>query len=127
MQGTQKYVAAAFLVLGVVVWVSLNKLLGEILLIADLPNPALIGSDFTMSTLLGLAGGLFGGIFAFRHPVASAFAHDVVNELEKVTWPGKKEIRAATTVVIITTLLLAFVMGMFDTVWAKLTGFIYSA
>ena len=40
---------------------------------------------------------------------------------------SRKDTQTATVVVIVTTLIIAAILGVFDLVWAKLTGLIYSA
>ncbi|OGQ18270.1 MAG: preprotein translocase subunit SecE [Deltaproteobacteria bacterium RIFCSPHIGHO2_02_FULL_40_11] len=43
---------------------------------------------------------------------------EVVTELKKVTWPGSKDVRAATIVVIIGVLIAGAMLGVFDTLWS---------
>ena len=52
-------------------------------------------------------------------------ANDVATELGKVTWPTAKEVRAAAIVVVIMTLLSAFIIGAFDFTWSNLTELVY--
>lgn len=126
MQGVQRYVLFAYLVIGVLIWTTLTKLFGALAFYSELPNPALIGNNFTLAHLLGLAGAAGAGFYVYKHPAATTFSTDVVTELEKVTWPSRKETQTATVVVIITTILCALILGVFDAVWAQLTGLIYS-
>jgi preprotein translocase subunit SecE len=125
LQGTQRYLIFAHLLVGFLVWITLDRLFGAITYAADLPNPALIGSSFTLTSLLSLALAAAAGVYAFRHPKAHAFSTDVVTELLKVTWPSRKETQSSTVVVIVTTLILSGILYLFDTVWAQLTGLIY--
>lgn len=125
MQGTERYVIFAHLALALVVWVTLTRLLGGLAYLANIPDPALVGSGFSLTTLIGLIGAGVGTFFLYKHATAHAFANDVVAELRKVTWPSQKETQTATVVVIITSVVLALIMGFFDLVWAQLTGLIY--
>ena len=125
MQGTQRYLIFAYLLAGFLVWITLDRLFGAVVYAADLPNPALIGSGFTLTTLLSLGLAIAAGVFAYRHPRAHAFSTDVVSELRKVSWPNRKETQSATVVVIVTTLIISGILYLFDTVWARLTGLIY--
>ncbi len=61
----------------------------------------------------------------YRHERAHALVDEVVAELRKVTWPGWKEVRAATIITIIMTIISATILGAFDFVWANVTDFIY--
>lgn len=65
------------------------------------------------------------GIGLYRHERVNGLVNEVVAELKKVTWPGAKEVRQATIVVIIMTVLSAAIIGTFDFVWANVTDFIY--
>ena len=68
---------------------------------------------------------LVAGIVAYRNERVFTLANEVAGELKKVVWPGAKEVRQATIVVIIMTLISASILGFFDLIWANLTDFIY--
>lgn len=125
MQGTQRYVVFAYLAMGFLVFMTLDRMLGALFYAVEIPNPGVIGSGFTLVSLIGLvvAAGL--GVFAYRHPRASEFSNEVVTELRKVSWPSRKETQSQTIVVIITTVIIALILGLFDFIWAELTGLIY--
>lgn len=126
MQGTQKYVWVTYMLLALVVWKTFSLALGGIAYFAGLSDPALLGSQFTLTTLVGLVVALGGLAYAVKNPRAWEFSNDVVNELKKVTWPEKQQMQRSTVVVIVTTLIIAFILGLFDFVWGELTGLIYS-
>lgn len=126
MQGTQKYVWVAYLVLTWVVWETLARLLGGAAYFAGVSDPALIGSQFPLTRAIALLVSLGGLAFAIKNPRAFEFSNDVVGELKKVTWPDRQQTQRSTVVVIVTTLIIAFILGFFDFVWAELTGLIYS-
>lgn len=65
------------------------------------------------------------GIALYRNERVYVLANDVASELKKVTWPTRKETQAATIVVIVTVIIAAIVLGLFDMVWAFLTDRIY--
>jgi len=125
VQGTQRYVISFLLVAGVVVWQTLALIFRSITLGFDLPDPAILGNNLPLTTVLALALAIAGGFFAFRHEVANNFLNEVVTELWKVAWPDRKETQNSTVVVIVTTLVISMILGVFDLVWGKLTGFIY--
>ena len=52
------------------------------------------------------------------------FLREVRIELKKVTWPSRKETIAATGMVIILSVLVAFFLGLLDVVLAKAVGII---
>jgi preprotein translocase subunit SecE len=127
VQSTHRYVVFAFLFGGIILWVTLGRLLSAIALGTGLPDPAVLGEQITLTSLLGMAIAIGGGLYAYRHPKLSPFLNDVMAELFKCTWPSKKETRTATIVVIVTALVVAVILGLFDAVWAELTGLIYRA
>jgi len=63
-------------------------------------------------------------LIAYRNERVFAAATEVTRELEKVTWPSRKETSAATVVVIVTVAIAAIVLSTFDLVWMKLSGWI---
>jgi len=126
VQGTQKYVWVAYLLLALVVWKTFSLTLGGIAYFAGLSDPALLGSQFTLTTLIGFVIAVGAVVYAVKSARAWEFSNDVVNELKKVTWPEKQQLQRSTVVVIVTTLVIAFILGLFDFVWGELTGLIYS-
>ena len=45
-----------------------------------------------------------------------------IGELRKVTWPSREEAVALTRIVLIVTLILSALLGIFDFVFARLVG-----
>ena len=65
------------------------------------------------------------GVVLYRSERVHTLASDVAAELQKVTWPTRKETQAATVVVIVTVLVATMILGLFDMVWSSLTDLIY--
>jgi preprotein translocase SecE subunit len=126
VQGTQRYVYFTYLMLGVILATTLAKGLNALAYAAGISDPPVVGSQFTATTLVGIGVALVAGIIAVRNQRAHDFSHEVVAELRKVTWPSRHETQRATVVVIVTTLIISFMLGLFDLAWAKLTGLIYA-
>lgn len=63
-------------------------------------------------------------LVAYRNERVFAAATEVTRELEKVTWPTRKETYAATIVVIVTVAIAALVLTAFDAVWGKIANWI---
>jgi preprotein translocase subunit SecE len=61
-------------------------------------------------------------VVAYRNERVYASVVEVTRELEKVSWPTRKETYAATIVVIVTVLISAFILSGFDVIWSKLTN-----
>lgn len=65
------------------------------------------------------------GITLYRNDRAYGTVNEIANELKKVTWPSAKEVRAATIVVIVMSIISAVILGVFDIVWSNLTELVY--
>ncbi len=65
------------------------------------------------------------GVITYRNQNIYGFINEVAVECNKVTWPGWKDVRAATIVVIIMTIISASILGFFDLIWSKVTQLIY--
>jgi preprotein translocase subunit SecE len=65
------------------------------------------------------------GIALYKNERVFSLASDVATELKKVTWPTRKETQAATLVVVVTVIISAILLGVFDAVWSFLTDRIY--
>ena len=53
------------------------------------------------------------------------FIREVRNELKRVAWPSRDEVRDSTTVVIIVVLILAVFIGLVDRALAYLVSFVF--
>ena len=62
------------------------------------------------------------GIVAYRNERVFATVHDITRELEKVSWPTRKETSAATVVVLVTVAISAVILSGFDAIWAFFTN-----
>jgi preprotein translocase subunit SecE len=60
--------------------------------------------------------------FAYRNERAYSSVVEVTRELEKVTWPTRKETSAATVVVLVTVMVSAIILSTFDAIWAWFTN-----
>ncbi|HVV48073.1 MAG TPA: preprotein translocase subunit SecE [Polyangia bacterium] len=61
-------------------------------------------------------------LVAYRNEKVYASVVDITRELEKVTWPTRKETSAATVVVIITVVIAALILSSFDALWSFFTN-----
>jgi len=65
------------------------------------------------------------GVYSYKSEKIHTYLNEVAAELKKVTWPGAKEVKAASIVVIIMTILSAAILGFFDFIWRMVTNLIY--
>jgi preprotein translocase subunit SecE len=64
-------------------------------------------------------------VVTYRSDRVYGFATEVSGELKKVSWPTGKEVKTATLVVIIMTIISAIIVGLYDFAWSSLTKIIY--
>ena len=81
-------------------------------------------SEFKISIASGVVA-IIAGIVCYRNDRIYTLANEVTGELKKVTWPTAKEIRAATTVVVVMSIISAMILGLFDFAWSNLTELVY--
>jgi len=77
-----------------------------------------------LAALSALAGGGL-AVYLWRHERVNELARETVNELSRVTWPTRPELGAATVVVIVTSIIMAILLGLFDSFWSWITDLIY--
>ena len=81
------------------------------------PNELLInGAAVVLGIVLGL--------MAYKNERFFTAAYDVTHELEKVTWPTRKETTAATVVVMVTVGVASLILAGFDLVWGGLANLV---
>jgi preprotein translocase SecE subunit len=102
--------------------VSVRGLFIPILAKFEAADPQIFGINATS------LGALILGVVSFfvlnRHPKVISFTNEVIDELQKVTWPDKDETVQGTVVVIGLTLFIAAALGIYDYVWAEVTQII---
>ena len=81
-------------------------------------------SEFKISLIAGAVAVITGIVF-YRHDRVYTLANEVAGELKKVTWPTPKEVRTATVVVMVMSIISALILGLFDFVWSNLTELVY--
>jgi preprotein translocase subunit SecE len=78
-------------------------------------------NDLVINGLALLVAGT-AGLVAYRNERVYASVVDVTRELEKVTWPTRKETTAATIVVVVMVLVSAAILSSFDALWSFFTN-----
>jgi preprotein translocase subunit SecE len=121
----KRLVAIFFVFAALAVGVFLEKVLGLLFSYTRWSDPAILGEDWTLTTIVGFAVAAIAAVVAWRTPRVQAVSLEVAAELNKVTWPSMRETRAATVAVVIATFIAAIILGIFDYVWAKLSSLVY--
>ncbi len=121
----KRMVVIFYVLAAVVIGFFLEKVLGLVFGYARWADPAILGEDWTLTTLLGFGIAAVAAVVLWRQPRANAVSLEVAGELKKVTWPTMRETRAATVAVVVATFVAAVILGVFDYVWAKISSLVY--
>lgn len=82
--------------------------------------------DETLVTGIAAIVGILTGFLLYKHPKVKPLADEVAGELSKVTWPSRRETWYSTVVVIVTSIIAAAYLGVFDALWGAFTDLIYA-
>lgn len=126
MQGTQRYVIMAYTAMALLAVMTFSRLFAAVFFAAGVSDAQLLGAGFTVSSLIGMVLGVALAVVLYKNPKSSAFSNEVAAELKNVTWPTKKETQTATTVVIVTTLIMSVIVFFMDNIWGAMTGVIFA-
>jgi len=121
----KRIVAIFYFFAAVVVGIFLEKILGLAFSYARWNDVAVLGDEWTLSTLLGYGIAAVLAVLAWRSPRINAVSMQVAQELERVSWPNLRETRASTVAVVVFTFVAAFLLGIFDLVWSRLSSLVY--
>lgn len=89
-------------------------------------NASVADVQYFWAKLLGFVLAIALGLWAWRSPRTKDPATQVVEEMQRVTWPTFAETRAATWAVVVATLVCAVILGLFDYGWGLVTHQVYS-
>jgi preprotein translocase subunit SecE len=114
-----KTIAFILLALSWLMAVALRGLAIPVMAKFEMGDP-LIGF-ISASAMAAIALGVGTYIALMRNTRVVQFADEVIDELNKVTWPEKDETISSTIVVVGVTLFIAAALGLYDYVWAEVT------
>ena len=116
--GIERWIQLSFMVAALLLmWLFDNAINGIWYLFAD-PSEAIVTAA---SVILGVVG----AIVLYRTPTAYGLVHDVSEEMARVSWPTRKETSQSTIVVVITSIVAAIMLFLFDSVWSAVTDLVY--
>ena len=113
--GPNKFVHLTFALAGLLVAFILSRTVDWVWSYFAKPN------DLVINAFAILVAGS-AAVVAYRNERVYTGVVEVTRELEKVTWPTRKETSAATIVVIVTVLIAAAILSMFDAIWSAFTN-----
>lgn len=125
---TQRILLLSYIVLGLILALVLEQAvaaLGGFGALAFL-NRSLFGLEgWTYATLIAFAIVAAAAVFSWRDQRVHGPAVEVVQELQRVTWPTLAETRTATYAVIVASFVCAIMLGLFDYGWGMITQQVY--
>ena len=120
-----RLVTLSYLGVALVAYVIFDKLFEWIWILAEpLNQVALIGSAFTLTSLIAVIATVLTIFWMKKHPQIDPFIHETVMELRKVTWPGWQDTQRSTVIVIAFSVVLAFSLWFMDQIWERVTDYI---
>jgi len=109
----QRLVSALYVLAGALAWLISNHYVGYFIGYFQLGRKIGIGADVIMHGLpLLIAGGVM--LWMKMNRKVNTFCSDAMLELTKVSFPGSKEIRFGTLIVIVTVVLAGTFFGLVD-------------
>ena len=118
MRSVGSIVGVFYILVGLLFWSFLDKALSALYTLQKWVNSPLLGANFTTTTMIALVVALVVTIVLWKNKKVNAFLRSVVEELKKVTWPTKLETKAATVVVIVFSIIVSLILGVFDYVFS---------
>jgi preprotein translocase subunit SecE len=116
--GTERWVQIGFIALALLlVWLSGNLIQTIWYIFAD--------PDESIVTVASVLTGVVTAAILYRSPSTHAFASEIADELGKVSWPSRKETSNSTVVVVVTSIIAAVMLFLFDTIWSSVTDLVY--
>jgi preprotein translocase subunit SecE len=113
--GANKFIHLTFAVAALLVAFVLAKTTDWVWSYFSKPNDVVVNA----AALLVAGVGTF---VAYRSERTFAAVHDITRELERVSWPTRKETSAATVVVLVTVSIAAVILSGFDAIWSFFTN-----
>lgn len=113
--GANKFIHLTFAVGGLLAAFILSRAADWIWSYFSKPNDLIINA-------FAVCGAAVAAYVAYRNERVFATVHDITRELEKVSWPTRKETSAATVVVLVTVAIAAIILSTFDAIWSFFTN-----
>jgi preprotein translocase subunit SecE len=91
-----------------------------------LHDAPLLGRYVSVTTLVGLCLAVGVIFWMYRKQETFTYVGEVVTELQRVTWPHMEEVKRATMIVIVFTILVSAYLAGCDWMWKNLTDLLLS-
>jgi preprotein translocase SecE subunit len=121
MRAKSTLVGIFFLLAAAVVAIIVSKAAASLFAVLRVTDTALVGDQVTLSRLVGVViAVLLAGAF-FAWPKTKNYIGAVAEELNKVNWPSWAETKVNTLVVVVTSVIAAMILGVFDVTFGLLS------
>lgn len=121
MRAKSTLVGIFFLVAAIIVAIVVSKALASLFATLRVTDTALIGDQVTLSVLIGFVIALLAAGALFAWPKTKNYIGAVAEELNKVNWPTWAETKVNTLVVVVTSVIAAMILGVFDITFGLLS------
>jgi len=124
MRQKSTLVALFFLVVGAMVGFVLHLAVSSLFGVLRVNNTPILGDALPLSALIGAVVGLGAAFAAFSMGRTKTLVGEVLDELNKVNWPTASETRINTAVVVVTSVVAAVILGVFDITFGSLSNWL---
>ena len=118
-----RFVMLTFVVGALLVGVTLNAASSSMVAQFALQNTRVFGL-LSVTSLVAIVGAAGSFAYLIRSRQSLLFTDEIMQELAKVAWPNREETLRASTTVVVTTLLVAGLLGVYDLCWKNLADLI---
>jgi len=114
-----RFVLLAFVLGALLVGVTVDAATSSMVAQFALQNTRVFGL-MSVTSLVAIVGAVGSFAYLIRSRRSLVFTDEIMQELAKVTWPNREETLRASTTVVVTTLLVAGLLGVYDFFWKNL-------
>ena len=118
-----RFVLLAFVLGALLVGITVDAATSSMVAQFALQNTRVFGL-VSVTSLVAIVGAVGSFAYLIRSRRSLVFTDEIMQELAKVTWPNREETLRASTTVVVTTLLVAGLLGVYDFFWKNLADLI---
>jgi preprotein translocase SecE subunit len=127
MRQKSTFVGLFFVAAGALLAFVLHLAIASIFGVVRVNNSPILGERFPLSALIGVIIGASVAIGTFATARTKTLVGEVIDELNKVHWPTAEETRVNTAVVVVTSIVAALILGVFDITFGQLSTMLAEA
>jgi preprotein translocase SecE subunit len=127
MRQRSTFIGLFFFAAGCLTAFLLHLALASLFGVMRVNNTPILGDRFPLTALIGVVVGGGAAIGAFAAQRTKLLVGEVIDELNKVHWPSGEETRVNTGVVIVTSVVAAVILGVFDITFGQLSTMLADA